>query len=209
MKFIGIWTNHPYEITSVSFVPDYPILITTDSEPWIIMWHTKNRIGSGYEQNTVYNRNLNYQMIRLMKVELGELSISSTCDSITKLSNSELIETEFNHNDRYTISYINRYLEEMTPEDAKNESLETADDDGPPPKYLNEDVVLDTTEPEPTPQEVRTRRITWDDAYLMHFCDDFGYMYMLELNWLINSLSIEQSNETCKGICIELFNLFV
>ena len=202
LKFIGVCTNHPYDITGISFVPGYPILVTCDTEPCIIMWSCLEKASGEYTQPTVYNQTLNYQMNRLIKIELPGLQVSAMVTEITQISVLELMETEFNPHDYTATRYVNRYLEELGPEDAKNESLETApDENADHSKYLNDTAMMDDSEDEPEQQqpEPSRRRITWENSMLMHFCDESGYMHMLELNSLVNSVSMSKLRDPPVG----------
>ena len=149
-------------------------------------------------------RILNYQMNRLLKIELDGLQSSCIWDKICKIPKDELMQTDFNPHDPYTSGYLNRYLESNLVEDVKNESLETAEDENVNVKYLNDDVV-DHSDHEESPQPsndaspVMRRRVTWDQAYLMYFWDEFGFMHMLELNSLINSLSVDKEKTSKLG----------
>ena len=151
-------------------------------------------------------------MSRLIKIELNDLNISCLWDKICKVPNLELRQTKFNHNDPFTSGYMNRYLEANTVEDVKNESLETAEDENVNVKYLNDDIVLDQRKHDkqlPVVYESSTmrRRITWNEAYLMYFWDEFGFMHMLELNSLINSVSIDKQKTMKLGKEIKFYPL--
>ena len=124
LKFIGICWNSPYDFVGISFIPDYPVLATTDNEPWIILWSCKGKGNiSSQDKNTGVSSSLNYEMDRLIKIELDS-NFSLMLFQI-KVDVEELIETEYDEANEEILKYISRYkphevFQENRTKDKKN-----------------------------------------------------------------------------------------
>ena len=195
LKFIGICCNHPYEFTGVNFIENYPILATSDTEPCIILWDCREqpmvKISKG--GGSIHTA-LNYEMPRYIKIELDR--IFPDLMWFTNVQVDDLQEMKYEQSNTEAKNFAMRFQPNY-PEWLIVENETKHGNGKTPPKLrpLGQNKGQGSSSKSYLSSLI-INKPNQEERQLWYIAEDNGYIYLLELNSLINHLNIKQS----KGI---------
>lgn len=195
MKFIGICWNHPHEFVDIKFVKNYPILITADVEPCLILWDCREQARIGRVKGLKTHSAYSYEMTQYIKIQL--MNIYPQLIIQTEIPVTELVEVDYQDGDEEAKKFSLRYKGSYQ---WKNEDIDDTSDEDQDSSKLSKiltqgfgDYVASSLLPTSS-----IKKPQWEEAILLYIASESGYMQMIELNTLINHLNIHTMNDLVK-----------